>query len=287
MVERPDTMIRTILVPLTAELSSEPRLEAALVLARRVNAHIRALFIFPSPDALLAYIPDAAGVTREIIERDTREAAAKEKERFIGWRTRKNLPETTGERLDTCFATWTEHIGEIEAVVTRYGRLGDLIVVPRTDLGSVQAQRCFDAAVFGTGRPTLVVSGSLPSDMTNHVMIGWNGSLEASRAVHGAMPILQLAKRVSIFAAPQYDTEGVDPADLAESLCWHGIRAHQIPRPRDEKSTGTALVSAAVEQDATMIVMGAYTHSRLRQSFLGGVTRHLLAWSPVPLLMGH
>jgi hypothetical protein len=107
IVERTDTMIRTILVPLTAELSSEPRLNAALVLARRVNAHIRALFIFPNPDALLAIIPEAAGVTREVIERDTREAAAKEKERFIGWRTRENLPETAGERLDTCFATWT------------------------------------------------------------------------------------------------------------------------------------------------------------------------------------
>jgi nucleotide-binding universal stress UspA family protein len=58
-------------------------------------------------------------------------------------------------------------------------------------------------------------------------------------------------------------------------------------RARDESSTGAALVSAAVEQQATMIVMGAYTHSRLRQSFLGGVTKHLLAHAPVPLLMSH
>jgi nucleotide-binding universal stress UspA family protein len=283
-------MIRTILVPLTAELSSEPRLDAALVLARRVNAHIRALFVFPNPDAIFAYIPDvvlAAGVTHEVIERETREAAAKEKERFIGWRTRKSLPETVSERPDTCFATWTEQIGEIEAVVTRCGRLSDLIVVPRPDLGSVQAQRFFDAAVFGTGRPTLVVSGTLPSDMTDHVMIAWNGSLEASRALYGAMPLLRLAKRVSIFAAPQFEAEGVDPADLAESLSWHGIRAHRVPHPREENSTGTSLVSSAVEQNATMIVMGAYTHSRLRQSFLGGVTRHLLTWTPVPLLMTH
>lgn len=58
-------------------------------------------------------------------------------------------------------------------------------------------------------------------------------------------------------------------------------------RRRDESSTGAALVSAAVEQQATMIVMGAYTHSRLRQSFLGGVTKHLVARAPVPLLMSH
>jgi nucleotide-binding universal stress UspA family protein len=129
------------------------------------------------------------------------------------------------------------------------------------------------------------VGEKLPFAITDHVVIAWNGSLEASRAVLSAMPLLHLAGRVSIFAAPQH--ESVDAAELAESLSWHGIRAHQVPGPRDENSTGAALVSAAVEQQATMIVMGAYTHSRRRQSFLGGVTRHLLTHAPVPLLMSH
>jgi nucleotide-binding universal stress UspA family protein len=162
-----------------------------------------------------------------------------------------------------------------------------LIVVPRPASSSVQGQRCFDAAVFESGRPTLVIDEKLPLVIADHVMVAWNGSLEASRAVLGAMPLLHLADRVSIFAAPQYENEGVDAADLAESLSWHGIRAHQIRGLRDESSSGAALVSAAVEQQATMIVMGAYTHSRLRQSFLGGVTRHLLTHAPVPLLMSH
>jgi nucleotide-binding universal stress UspA family protein len=283
-------MIRTILVPLTAEVSGETLLDVALVLARRVNSHIRALFILPDPDAALAYLPDvilAAGVTREVIERETQEAAAKEKQRFIDWRTRNNLPETPGGRLDTCFATWAEQIGEIEAVVTRCGRLADLIVVPRPAPGSTQAQRCFDAAVFGSGHPTLVIGERVPSDIIDHVMIAWNGSLEASRAVFGAMPLLHLAGRVSIFAAPQYDVEGVDPADLADYLRWHGIRAHPVVSPEDDHATGATLVSAASGQRATLIVMGAYTHSRLRQSFLGGVTRDLLAHAPVPLLMSH
>ena len=100
-------------------------------------------------------------------------------------------------------------------------------------------------------------------------------------------PLLHLAGRVSIFAAPQYDVEGVDPADLADYLRWHGIRAHPVMSPEDDHATGATLVSAASGQRATLIVMGAYTHSRLRQSFLGGVTRHLLAHAPVPLLMSH
>ena len=95
--------------------------------------------------------------------------------------------------------------------------------------------------------------------ITGHVIIAWNGSLEASRAVLGAMPLLHQADRVSIFSVPQYEAEGVDAADLVESLSWHGIRAHLIRVARDDSSTGAALVSAAIEQQATMIVMGAET----------------------------
>jgi nucleotide-binding universal stress UspA family protein len=283
-------MIRTILVPLTAEPSSEALLDAALSVAKRLNSHIRVLFIQPSPDTALAYLPDvilAAGVTREVIERETQEAVAAAKDHFADWQRRNNVPEAAGVRLDRCFASWSEQFGDIETVVAHFGRVSDLIVVERPSSASVHGQRCFDAAVFESGRPTLVIGENLPFDIIEHVMIAWNGSLQASRAVLGAMPLLHLASRVSIFAAPQYESEGVDAANLAESLSWHGIRAHQVPGRRGGNSTGGALVSAAVDQQATMIVMGAYTHSRLRQSFLGGVTRHLLAHAPVPLLMSH
>jgi hypothetical protein len=82
-----------------------------------------------------------------------------------------------------------------------------LIVVPLPS-SSVPGQRCFDAAVFESGRPTLVVGEQLASAITSHVMIAWNGSLVASRAVLGAMPLFHQADQVSIFAEPEYD--GVD-----------------------------------------------------------------------------
>ena len=283
-------MIRTILVPLATELPSDALLDAGLLVAKQLHGHIHALFIQPNPNVAFAYLPDvvlAAGVTREVIERETLEAAAASKDSFIAWRKRNDLPEGSGVRLDSCFVTWSEKFADVEAIVARFGRVSDLIVVPSPSSRSLYGQRCFDAAVFESGRPTLVVGERFPFAITDHVMIAWNGSLEASRAVLGAMPLLHQADRVSIFAAPQYEDEGVDAADLVEALHWHGIRAQQIPSPRDEAPTGVALVSAAIEQQATMIVMGAYTHSRLRQSFLGGVTKHLLAHAPVPLLMSH
>jgi hypothetical protein len=99
-------MIRTILVPLTTELSSEAFLDAALLVAKRLNSHIRVLFIQPNPDTAFAYLPDvilAAGVTREVIEREAQEAAAVAKDRFVDWRKRSNVPEAAGVRLDSCF----------------------------------------------------------------------------------------------------------------------------------------------------------------------------------------
>jgi hypothetical protein len=117
-------MIRTILVPLTTELSSEAPLDAALLLAKRLNGHIRAVFIQPHPDAAFAYLPDvilAAGVTREVIERETLEAAGTAKDRFVDWRKRNNVSEAAGVRLDSCFASWSEQLGDIETIVAHFG----------------------------------------------------------------------------------------------------------------------------------------------------------------------
>ena len=232
-------MIRTILVPLATELPNEALLDAALIAAKRLDAHIRALFVQPDPGAAFAYVPDvilATGVSREVIEREMLEMAAAEKDHFTAWRNRNNLPEAGGVRVDSCFASWSEQSGEIEAVVARFGRLSDLIVVQRPRPGSIHPQLCFDAAVFESGRPTLVVSDKSPLEITDHVIIAWNGSLQASRAVLGAMPLLHLADRVSIFAAPQYDEDGVDPADLAEiAFLARGSRAP------DRRSDGRAL----------------------------------------------
>ena len=164
-------MIRNILVPLTPEMSTDALLDAGLSLAKRLNGHIRALLIQPDPDAAFAYLPDvilAAGVTREVIERETLEAAAAAKNHFGEWRKRNEVPEAAGVSLDSCFASWSERLGDLETVVARFGRVSDLIVVQRPTLGSVQGQRCFDAAVFeGARRSSLAKSCPLPSLITS------------------------------------------------------------------------------------------------------------------------
>jgi len=283
-------MTTSILMPLAQQMPTADVFGAALGLARALNAHVRAAYIHPSPDAAAAMVPEmimASGLTREIIEQEMREAAAVAKGKFEEWRNRNGGLLAIAEPGEGWCASWSVHIGEYEPAVTRYGRLADFIVLPRPNASDVVAQRCADAALFGTGRPTLLVGEKVPFALTDHVLIAWNGSLEASRAVFGAMPLLGRAKRVTIFTAREYGAEAVDLEDLAASLRDRGIRTPEVLFPKDERATGAALVEAVESHRASLVVMGAYTHSRMREAFLGGVTRHLLAHATVPLLMSH
>jgi len=283
-------MMRTILVPFAPGLASESALDAALSLAKSMNSHIRPIFVRPHPTAALVNIPNTlvTTITREAIDREGSRMAREEKVRFESWRSRHAIPSApTHNRLDSCFASWFETVGEIEQVVTRYGRLSDLIVVQRFGHDDVTGQRCFDAALFGTGRPTLLVPEKLPWAMIDHVLVAWNGSLEASHAVFGTLPLLHEASRVSIFTMPGAENDQATAAELAEALSWQGIRADEAGIPEATGSAGAALLGAAAQCNATMIVMGAYTHSRLRQSFLGGVTRHVLSEATIPVVMSH
>jgi nucleotide-binding universal stress UspA family protein len=283
-------MMRTILVPLAPGLNSEPALDTALALAKRMNSHIRAMFVRPEPQVALSYIPQAIAtmVTSEAIEREDSKTAAEEQARFEAWRSRHGIPGAAVDHLlDSCFASWIEKVGDIERVVTHYGRVSDLIVIKRFAPDHVQAQRCFDAALFGTGRPTLLVPEKPPWDMIDHMLVAWNGSVEASRAVFGVLPLLQAAERVSIFSVPTPESDQATGAELAEALSWQGIPTYESIRPQHADSIGAALLSAAAQCNASLIVMGAYTHGRLRESFLGGVTRHLMSEAPIPIVMCH
>lgn len=284
-------MMRTILVPLAPGFDAEAALDAALAVARPMNSHIRALFAHFTPEAAAAVYPDImanAQLNAQIIEQESRRVATAERSRFDGWRLKHQLAAAPADdRLDRCFATWVEPEMEIDAAVTYYGRVSDLVVMTRFPAGDPLAGRCLDAALFGTGRPTLLMPKPAVSSLLEHVMIAWNGSLEASHAMFGAMPLLRAARRVSVFTATESEQEHRNGTDLEEALSWYGIATHRLPRVHPAGSPGAELLATAHRSEVTLIVMGAYTHSRLRQAFLGGVTRRVLAEATIPVLMTH
>jgi nucleotide-binding universal stress UspA family protein len=279
--------IRSILVPLFPDIAFDNQLAAAVDLARTVEAYIDAVFVMPDPVSVIAGVPAvalAAGVSAETIRRDGDTAAMAAKEKFERWCREEGLAASVADRsARTPYARWSERIGEIGPVVSRCGRLSDLIVIGRPHV-SLAASEAFDGAVFESGRPTLLVDKKTSRDLLRHVVIAWNGSREAARAVAGAVTLLDEAQQVSIFTTLDDGTLEQD-LDLADSLSWHGINPRYVRPQPGENSAAKALLRVLGDIDASMLVMGAYTHSRLRETLLGGVTRDVLAYADVPVLM--
>jgi len=187
-------------------------------------------------------------------------------------------------------------------------RHADLVVIGQADPEHVatMAGTEFPAQVLtNSGRPVLVVPYTgLPRPAgaahapARRVLVAWNGSKEAARAVREALPLLKRADRVFIAVFdPDYQKalHGESPGcDLLKFLMRHGIDAEILVRQTQRggmlkrpSGTGEALLSLASDQECDLLVLGAYGHSRFRETLLGGVTRTVLESMTLPVLMAH
>lgn len=234
------------------------------------------------------------GLSPELVQRmldesahevDRRTAAARQA--FDAWmqRTGASHRDEPGP-AEGITARWLERTGHAEDMASAGGRLADLVVMARPSTDSAEGQSIVEAALFGSGRPLLLVPADAPVSR-GAVAIFWNGSAEASRAVAASLPALGTAASVHIFQLDENLPTGAVQSGLAGYLAWHGIAAEVTTLSPDYREPGAALLEEAANVGATLVVMGAYTHSRMRQMILGGVTSHVLTASPVPVLLAH
>jgi nucleotide-binding universal stress UspA family protein len=283
--------IRDILVPLFPSIPSAEQLKVAADLALRLRAHVKVVFTRPDPVIAAAFVPEmiaATGVVLEAIETEGKRAQAAAFQAFDLWRTAYGLlPVEEEVPANSIAAAWHERIGSIAATMIEIGRLSTLTIIRRPDPYEIVTEEAFAAAVFETGRPAIITPPTVRQSVFHHVVVAWNGSLEAARAIDGAMPILRLAETVSIFAPPEAKGATSHRLGLVEHLSWHGIQAGYLETDAGVVDVGRALTEGASAAHATMIVMGAYSHSRIRDAVLGGVTRHVLKHAEIPVLMMH
>ena len=171
-------------------------------------------------------------------------------------------------------------------------------IARRFDLAVVsQAQRehgasdelMIEGVLFESGRPVVVVPYIQKRGLTlERVLVCWDGSRTAARAVGDAMPFLERAKTVDIVIVTEdRKNEKVTGASMREHLTRHGVAA-QIKRvARGDIAIEDAILSYAADSGADFMVMGGYGHSRLREFILGGATRGILASMTVPVLLSH
>lgn len=142
-----------------------------------------------------------------------------------------------------------------------------------------------------TGIPFLIVPDDWIGDrVTTNVLLAWNASREARRAVSDALPILMAAKSVAVVIVdPEKNaSHGEEPgSDIAHFLSRHGVIARVEPLTSNQQSVADTLVDFALRDQSDLIVIGAYSHSHMREMILGGVTRSLLNAVRIPTLIAH
>ncbi|PLX36107.1 MAG: universal stress protein UspA [Hyphomicrobiales bacterium] len=170
-------------------------------------------------------------------------------------------------------------------------RLTDLVVIGQEDPDHPQPLReaLIEATLFDSGVPILLVPYvSKPSFVDRKAMVAWDGSRTASRAVHAALPMLELAKSVTVVIVENgKKPEGEAGADIALYLARHGLQVEIERIPAPPTGVGDALLNYVADHSMDLVVMGGYGHSRMREFILGGATRTFLRSMTVPVLMAH
>ena len=274
---------RDILVHVDDATENAARLESAVNLAKTTNARLTGLFVRSRP-----YIPPYAEVqiSPEILQRHAEEIEELAKQAEKNFRA---AVKGSGVK-----AEWRSVEGGLGSVLSLHARYHDLVVLgqkdPR-DLLMPGDRDMPDEVIMTCGRPSLIIpyAGKFPT-IGRNVMVAWDASATATRAVHDALPILKTAKSVTVMVInPMTDLPGIGDlpgADIAAHLARHGVKA-EADHVESDLDAGEMLLSRAADKGADLLVMGAYGHARWREVILGGVTDHMLDNMTVPVLMSH
>jgi nucleotide-binding universal stress UspA family protein len=284
-MERPMT-IKDLLVHVDQSPATATRLDAALELGERFGAHVTALHLIAEP-----FMRNMAGyhLPADVLKEHLRHAEAEAEQVFAQAR---EAADHRGISLETRAESGS--LDRLPALFARNARNTDLVIIgePNAEAGGADETLLVEAAFMDTGRPALVIPQAgavkLPPE---RVLIAWDGSREAARAVHDSMPLLRLAEEVVILivdASKLGPRFGQQPgAGIVAHLGRHKV-ACRINQVQSGGSAITDLILAeAKSAGADLIVMGGYGHSRLRELMLGGVTRHMIERMTLPVLLAH
>ncbi len=280
-------MIHDLMVPMTGGAGDSNALKAAVGLAAHCNAHLSVVetvnlpLPMPSP---WGFSPDVRlGVLYAELRAQGEANAAALRHRLE--------PETISHEVRLADALYTEPQRTV-ALHARYADLAIMTAVDESSNDSIIVHPFFSALVFESGRPLLVIPPKHSIELPfGHVVVAWQPTREATRAVHDAMPLLRTASSVDVVTVDPLVGECYDGAlpgaDIATHLARHNVKVNVVTLPLDGRSVADVLLDHASESRADLLVAGAYSHSRLREWVWGGTTRELLRKTWRPILFSH
>lgn len=273
---------KTLLTVLSDE-SQMPLLDAAITLARLEDAHL-AVFCLGIDHTQVGYYYAGASayVLQESIDRAMEAANAVEA------RARARLE---GEHIRWSVESAVAQTGGVSSLIGLRARFADLAILskPYGSNATADAEIVVEAALFEGDCPVLIIPETgLHQNFYHRILVGWNQASEAMVATRRALPFLRRADMVEIAVVDPspYGPEGSEPGGLlATWLNRHGIKTDIAVLAKTLPRVSEILNRRAIETGASMIVMGAYGHSRFREAILGGATRNMLEQAQVPVLM--
>jgi nucleotide-binding universal stress UspA family protein len=271
--------MKTILLHIHDDSGQESRMQAAFDIARATGAHISCHQVTPLADIVTADIYGGSYMSPADIdlirqqEEDARVAiAARMQREGVSW-------------------DWRHNDGEVVQCLLSASRLVDAVVVTLP----VQGRRSFDdplpivaGLAISSRAPVIAVPVATRGfSCLGRAMVAWDGSHEAAVALCAARPLLSLAGEVHVVTVEEKTKRDFPPIEASEYLSRYGIKSEIHEWPSKGRSIEEALTAAAAELKVDWIAMGAFGHSRLRETIFGGVTRYMLSESRVPLLLAH
>jgi len=274
--------LKDVLVHVDNDPACPSRIDVAVALAAQHGAHLTGLHAMGWP-RLPGYVE--LQLPPSFLEEQQRrlEGLARQAEEGFHVRARRR-----GLR-----AEWRVSESDVVAATKLHARYADITIVGQArDIVNAPYDLNFlpEELALGVGRPIMIVPryGTFEK-VGDRILVAWNGSREATRAVHDALPLLQRALKVTILSIdPERDSGSRVPStDIALHLARHGVTAEASSTHGLDMGVGDFLLSRAADLGVDLIVMGAYGHSRVREMVLGGATRHVLQNMTVPVLMSH
>ena len=263
----------------------EERIYGALLVAKYFNTHLE---IMVSEADIKNAMPQTVAIPEEVLKRIE---SLQNEGISEDTRTFENCCEKLGVTISDkpidgkTTAHETLKVGTRSILVAQQSKFCDIVIAAAPPKGSTTAT--FESAVTCSGKPVIVIPRKLKEFKADKILIGWNNSPEASRAITESIPLLKKAKEVHIVSSKAYTTENLSRIrDLRNYLAIHGIDT-TFELIKTTFVPGEALLRSAVDGKFDLIVAGAFGRKGLKERMLGGASEYLLKHTTIPTFVSH
>lgn len=276
-------MLKDIVVNLSVGTARDVASDYAVSIASTFKTHIVGVAFNYEPILPGAFIDGMAAGFIDA-QRAENEKAANAAIAKFGELTRRAGLSSASRMIEASFGGAAGQFGQL-------ARRFDLSVVGQSEPSRAAAEELLiEAALFESGRPVVVVPYIQRIGLKlGRVLVCWDRSRNAARAIADAMPFLERANSIDLLTISSKDTKRDEPpgADIADHLTRHGLKVEIRRIVSSDIDVASTILSYAADSAADFLVMGGYGHSRLREFVLGGATRGMLTAMTVPTLMSH